>query len=225
MGRTETYGAALNFADFAKTPAKSKLCSVICSNKAFTPLHRQRLAFAEKLRSAFGDRMDFFGRGFREIADKDEALADYRYHIALENSAIDHYWTEKLADPLLRGCFPIYWGAPNIESYFPADAMLTIDIARPDAALASIAALLETDADQRHRAALDEARRRVLWDHNLFAILDQLISRQAQHPSQLRIVLRREEVLHYSWPRRLLQKTKRLVMDGRAAPISMPEET
>ena len=37
----------------------------------------------------------------------------------MENSIAVDYVTEKIYDALAAGCIPIYWGAPNIESFVP----------------------------------------------------------------------------------------------------------
>lgn len=165
----------LDFADLAAgNPEKTKLCSVVCSNNATTRGHRKRIEFVDLLHREFGDRIDFYGRGRREMADKDEALAHYRFHIALENSVHSDYWTEKLADPFLRGCYPIYNGCPNLSNYFPDGSYSRIDLAKPRAALAIVRAVLESDIDRQHAAELAEAKRRILLDHNLFAVLERI---------------------------------------------------
>lgn len=177
--------AVLRFEDLAAgNPQKARLCSVVSSTKAVTAGHRQRLAFVLKLKEALGDRIDVFGRGFHEIADKDEALASYRYHIALENSSHPDYWTEKLADPYLRGCFPIYAGCPNLGDYFPEGSWVSIDISRPDEAIARIREILDSDLDRQRAAELAEAKRRILWEHNVFALLERTYARlEAQETS------------------------------------------
>ncbi|NBW49211.1 MAG: hypothetical protein EBR49_03815 [Betaproteobacteria bacterium] len=168
----------LNFSDFeAGNPVKTKLCSVVCSTNATTKGHRQRMAFVDLLERELGDRIDFYGRGRRDVSDKDEALADYRFHIALENSVHRDYWTEKLADPFLRGCYPIYYGCPNLEDYFPQGSFSRIDISRPREALATVSAMLEGDEDLRHAAQLGEAKRRILYEYNIFAVLEKLFPR------------------------------------------------
>ena len=165
----------LNFADFESgNPRKSKLCSVVCSTNATTRGHRQRIEFVDLLKQRFGDQIDFFGRGRRDIADKDDALAAYRFHIALENSAHRDYWTEKLADPFLRGCYPIYSGCPNLEDYFPKNSFARIDLRYPREALAIVATAIESDRDQTFAIELAEAKRRVLFEHNIFALLEKL---------------------------------------------------
>jgi len=164
----------LKFEDFAGgNPPKTKLCSVVCSNKAVSKGHRQRLAFVELLKRKFGDQIDVYGRGFNEIKDKDEALAGYRFHIAIENSIHRDYWTEKLADPFLRGCFPIYAGCPNLIDYFPEGSFAPIDIDKPAQAINAIRSIMGSDLDKINSAALEEAKRRVLWEHNALALLEQ----------------------------------------------------
>lgn len=170
--------ALLSFKDFeGAVPDKTRLCSVVCSTKAVTRGHRQRLAFVERLKQELGDRIDIFGRGFQEVADKDEALASYRFHIALENSSHPDYWTEKIADPFLRGCFPIYAGCPNLGDYFPSGSYAQIDLDRPDEAIASIKAILGSDIDKARVGELHEAKRRVLWEHNIFSVLERIYTR------------------------------------------------
>lgn len=178
LGPNGPFAADLKFADFvAGNPPKSKLCSVVCSHKAMTKGHRQRLAFVERLQQEFGAQIDFFGRDSRGISDKDEALADYRYHIALENSSYPNYWTEKLADPFLRGCFPIYSGCPNIADFFPRDSYVSIDLSRQPEAIVTIKAVLQGNLDREHAAALAESKRRILWEYNVFAMLERLYPR------------------------------------------------
>lgn len=169
----------------AGNPPKTRLCSVVCSTKAVTPGHRQRLAFVKKLKEALGDQVDVFGRGFQEVVDKDEALASYRYHIALENSSHPDYWTEKLADPFLRGCFPIYAGCPNLSDYFPEGSYARIDINRPAQAIERIREILVSGLDEQRATELAEAKRRVLWEHNVFALLERTYQRLEQTGRQM----------------------------------------
>jgi len=176
VGQADAYDQAIRFAQFEKRPpVKTRLCSVICSNKTISAQHRQRLNFVQALKQALGDRIDVYGRGFVDMTDKDQALGPYRYHIALENCDFDDYWTEKLADPLLRGCYPIYWGSKNIEKYFSPDTMARIDINNHQEAIEIIRQVIDSDADVVAANALASAKRQVLWEHNLFALLDRTV--------------------------------------------------
>lgn len=169
------YPQALSFAQLAQAPEKTRLCSCICSNLARTRGHRRRLAFVKRLRRAFSDKIDFFGRGGVEVADKEEALAPYRFHIAIENSMIPDYWTEKLGDAFLRNAYPIYAGAPNITDYFDPGSLAVIDISKPDDAIRRIGEILDSEVDRRAAPAIAEAKRKVMWEYNLLARIDRLL--------------------------------------------------
>jgi hypothetical protein len=165
----------MTFSELDLVPQKTKLCSCITSTANSIPGHEVRLRFLDRLRRELSDRIDFFGRGVQPIPDKEVGLAPYRYHVALENSAVPHYWTEKLADPFLRNCFPIYYGAPNIGEYFDTASLAVIDINEPDVAIARIARILDTDADVEAASAIAAAKHQVMWEHNLLARLDRLM--------------------------------------------------
>lgn len=164
--------APMTFEQFeAHEPRKTKLVSVVSSDKAFTAEHRARLTFVAKLKVALGDQVDVFGRGIADFADKRDVLDDYRYHIALENCAIRDYWTEKLADPYLTLTFPIYHGCPNLEDYFPEEAFQAINIYEPDEAVKIIKRVIDSDLAEQRRGHLLEARRRVMHEHNVFGMM------------------------------------------------------
>lgn len=92
-----------------KQPPKTKLISAVISNKTDTSIHLQRFEFMKHMKAYFGDRLDWRGRGVSDTgANKLIGLADYKYHIVIENGQWDHYWTEKLADSYAANCFPFY---------------------------------------------------------------------------------------------------------------------
>ena len=152
-------------------PHKTKLVSVVSSDNRFTAGHRARLAFVAKLKEALGDQIDVFGRSINDFGDKREVLDDYRYHIAIENCAAEDYWTEKLADPYLTQTFPIYHGCPNIADYFSEKAMRVLDIYQPERAIEIIREVISSDLAEKSKEYLLEARRQVMYEHNLFALL------------------------------------------------------
>jgi len=178
--RTEDPGRAgenLTFEQIERlSRPKSELISLVCSNKAFTPTHRRRLELARALGQHFGKRLDVFGRGVRDLEDKTDALAPYRYHVALENTDARDAWTEKLADPYLAGAFPIYWGCQNAEDYFPSESFARIPLDDYAAAIETIEAVIASDRAEAAREALAEAKRRVLFVHNVFALLDRTLT-------------------------------------------------
>jgi Glycosyltransferase family 10 (fucosyltransferase) C-term len=175
-GKVARYHESLDFATLeCLSGEKTKLISVICSNKTMTPAQQMRIPFVRTLKAHFGDRLAVFGRGFRDIDDKAEALVPYRYHVVLENSDDRDYWSEKIADPFLAGTFPFYWGCRNLEDYFSRDSFERIDLTNSATAIATIEAAIASDRAARAQTALNEAKRRVLTEHNVFALLDRVL--------------------------------------------------
>jgi hypothetical protein len=161
-------------AELANKP-KSKLISIICSKKMLSDEHVQRIEFVQKLKDHFGDKLDFYGRGFRTMADKYEAFADYRFHVVIENCKHPHYFSEKLADCLLTGTYPIYHGCPNLSDYYPEKAFAAIDVCDPEAAIAIIEQAITDGDDQKYQAELKQAQQLTLYKHNLFPMIVDLI--------------------------------------------------
>jgi hypothetical protein len=52
---------------------------------------------------------------------KIEALGKYRFAICYENQILKGWITEKIFDCFQAGTVPVYWGAPDIEDFVPAD--------------------------------------------------------------------------------------------------------
>ncbi len=152
----------------AARPEKTRLISVVTSDKAFTQGHIDRIRFVRRLQEHYGDRIDVFGRGYRPFGDKWNVLAPYKYHIAIENSVSAYYWTEKISDCYLAGTYPLYYGCPNIGNYFPEGAFTPVDIRNPDKAIAAIDKAIAADAYGNHRAELAESKRLVMDEYNMY---------------------------------------------------------
>lgn len=59
-----------------------------------------------------------------ECVDKFKTLKDYKFTLCFENSVFPGYVTEKIFDAIFAGSVPIYYGAPDIKKYIPADAFI-----------------------------------------------------------------------------------------------------
>lgn len=102
---------------------KSKAVSMIASNKIMCLGHAVRHEWIKK----FHDKVDFFGRGFKEIPTKEEGLNDYRFSIAIENCSVPNYFTEKIGDCFATGTIPVYIGCSNIGQFFNTDGIIKLD--------------------------------------------------------------------------------------------------
>ena len=152
-------------------PQKTKLMSVITSNKAFTKGHRERIKFVKKLKEHYGHQLDLFGWGFNSFKDKWDTIAPYKYHIAIENCCSPHYWTEKLADSYLGNAFPFYIGCDNIGEYFDKDAFLMLDIHDVEGSIRIIDQAIAEDVATKQAAAIESAKQLVLDKYNLFNLI------------------------------------------------------
>jgi hypothetical protein len=150
---------------------KTKLISIIVSNKRHTRGHKQRYDFVQFLKKELGDHIDIFGIGNNSVEDKWDAIAPYKYHIVIENCTYPHYWTEKLSDAFLAHSYPLYVGAPNIHDYFSDTMLSPIDIRKPHEALATIKEIISSDTYERSTEALDRAKDLVLDTYQLFPML------------------------------------------------------
>lgn len=151
--------------------AKRAAVSMVFSPKSMRhTLHRRRHDFMRRLMQELPD-MAVFGRGALPLDDKADALDPFRYHVAVENHVGPHHWTEKLADAFLGLCLPFYAGCPDAADYFPPDSFIEIDMRRPLDAAARIRLAIADDEYRQRLPAIREARRRVLYEYNLFAVL------------------------------------------------------
>lgn len=169
-------------------PEKKNRISVITSTNKHFPGHRKRLKFIEKLRNhPISKHIDFFGGYHNPIEDKLDGLLSYKYHIALENSAINNYWTEKFADPLLAYTLPIYYGCKNISDYFPADSYIPIDIDNFDEAVYLMLKALDRDVYSERLEGIKSARSKILNEYNILQLIADICQEPAKEIANLSI--------------------------------------
>jgi len=90
---------------------KSKLVCIINGMTKQSPYYKELYTARQKAISAFGDKIDVFGHGYKPVLNKYDVMKDYKFAICFENARdIDGYVTEKIFDAYKAGCVPIYWG-------------------------------------------------------------------------------------------------------------------
>lgn len=103
---------------------KEGFCSFVVSNSNGI----ERIRFFEQL-SKFKE-VSSGGRYANNIggpvANKREFIRKYLFNIAFENSSHPGYTTEKIAEPWLEGCIPIYWGDPKVTRDINPDCFINI---------------------------------------------------------------------------------------------------
>ena len=164
--------------EFKWLPRKKKIC-VVMSNKNFCPGHVARLRFVKDFCSKYPGVLDVYGVGmhleglgdhykgvsaFGQGTEKFDWLSQYEYALAFENGELNGFFTEKITDVIMAYTVPIYWGAPDIAKYFPADSYYNLDIKDPTAS-DKLLAMIQEPVTQQQTTALTEARHRImdLW--------------------------------------------------------------
>lgn len=59
--------------------------------------------------------------------DKVNYLKPFKFCIAFENRKQDGYCSEKILQPFLAGCIPLYWGANRVEEDFRKESFLCLE--------------------------------------------------------------------------------------------------
>lgn len=156
-------------------PEKKKTLSAVVSNSTQNEGHRKRFGLINKLKGHFKDQLDWYAKGENYIENKWDGLIDYQYSIAVENSLLPYYITEKLMDCFLAYTMPIYLGAPNIGEFYPEGSF--IDLKNYDY-LSCIDIIEEAIANQlaiKNKEAIKEARDLVLNHYQFIPLLIRFI--------------------------------------------------
>lgn len=194
-----TYDAIRSHVPLAKTGEISAVCS---TKQQRNTLHHRRYEFIMNLKQLIPE-MELFGRGIRFVQHKADALDPFRYHVAIENFHGPHHWTEKLADPFLGACMPVYHGCPNAEEYFPPESFLRIDLADAGAAGETIRRAIRDRLWERNLPAILESRRRVVEEYAPVAqvcrIVNELHQAAAAPPGPGEMILSRHRLRRRSW--------------------------
>jgi len=109
--------------------SKTRFCSFVIGGYNPRTTHN-RVAFFEKLSKC--KRVDSAGKKFNNIGgggprdsrSKIEFLRSYKFNIAFENRSLAGYTTEKIFEPMVARCLPIYWGDPTINEQFNPHSFL-----------------------------------------------------------------------------------------------------
>ncbi len=161
-------------------PPKNKLFSVVSSNQKMMPGHNKRMNIIEKLQRDYPGIVDIYGRGFNTVDYKADALEPYLFHICMENSSLPDYWTEKLSDPILAQCVPIYAGCSNISYYLGEDGIIQFDI-NDYKGLRSIIDRILTDPEgfyNKYKFALEKVRKQLMEKQNLIPFVIGMVKKQ-----------------------------------------------
>jgi hypothetical protein len=102
---------------------KTSIVSIMISNKLCSPGNQYRHSLANAILQT-NLPIDIWGNGCTLLQQQDARIRGsfddaepyelYMFHVAIENYQSGHYMSEKIINPLLYECTPVYWGSPYI---------------------------------------------------------------------------------------------------------------
>lgn len=107
---------------------KTRIMSIIVSQKIYAPGHKYRHLLVQRIiqerlpvyiygRGTSSYNYEFNMGGFQNL----EPFETYMYSICIENYKTPHYFSEKIIDPVICECMPIYWGCEHMDEYLDKD--------------------------------------------------------------------------------------------------------
>ena len=181
---------------------RSSKLVVINSGKCITPAQKRRIEFIEFLKLRMPQELEVYGRDDRPICDKSTALASSKYHLAIENSQHNGYWTEKLADGLFMRNIVFYCGAPDIKIYFPGSSIFQLNLNNFEESFQTIQMAITQDIYSQLSNEIAENRTR-LFDHvsfpNLIENLLKINQLTIQSETSSWDIVYSRNYLYYAW--------------------------
>ena len=110
-----------------KEAVNRKFCSLLMRNSNNCDPKRLRII------DEVGKYKDIdYGGSFRNniggnVDEKIPFIHGYKFNLALENSVVDGYVTEKILEPMVASTIPIYWGSERAKKDFNPEAFINVD--------------------------------------------------------------------------------------------------
>jgi len=109
--------------------------------------------------------------------DKFRAFNKCMFHLCIENTKQENYFSEKLMDCFMTKTVPLYWGCPNIGDYFDTRGMIILDTDNEYKILGIINRLTEKDFISRKKYMLknlETAQKYIDYEDRLCKVLKEI---------------------------------------------------
>lgn len=147
-----------------------------------------------------------YGGPFRNnkgyVAEKIPFIKNYKFNLALENSSIPGYITEKILEPFVAATVPIYWGASDIANEFNQDAFINVSDYNDMSSFLNALKRIDTDKQEYLNMLRTPALHRDIFtdfDSQLANFLDNIVVCRKRHLTYY------GEVGRYHYQNKLLQ--------------------
>ncbi len=155
------------------------------------------------------------------VPDKEKFIKEYKFNLALENSQVDGYTTEKIVEPFRCFTVPIYWGNRHVDKDFNKEAFIDIsDFATLDKAVDYIRSIDQNDEAylkmlHAPKLAIDNA---IDWDERLSEFLCRIIDQGKKQVAQYghtRDIVINQQIKEQLYSTALLRKVYRHYLNFR----------
>lgn len=103
-----------------------KFCNFVYSNTKWSAPYREqifrKLSEYKRVDSGGG----FLNNIGYNVSDKLKFQSEYKFSLAIENSSLYGYTTEKIYHPFLSRSLPVYWGNPNVGAYYNTGSFVDV---------------------------------------------------------------------------------------------------
>lgn len=163
-------------------------CSAVLSNSVACEPYR--LSIIEKI---IRIRDIGFGGSYKNnvggrVPDKISFCKKYKFNLALENSKVDGYITEKIVDAFASEAIPIYWGAQDVvEDFNPGSFINLNDFNNLDEAVEYIKKVDSDDSlylKMLNEEKINRNNQAISWEQDLQAFLDSIITNPHKYTSK-----------------------------------------
>jgi hypothetical protein len=103
----------------------------------------------------------------KDIAAKHVLFDTFQFHLAIENSRQENYFTEKLIDCLVTKTIPLYYGCPNIHEYFDTTGWIVLEHGTVDEIRLKSAVLTSSYYNQYLETVEINYKKALEWKENI----------------------------------------------------------
>lgn len=154
----------------------------------------------------------------KPVPEKVEFICNYKFNLAIENSMVDGYTTEKIVEPFAALTVPIYWGNRKVSKEFNPEAFINIsDFSTIDRAIDFIRTIDNNDSaylKMLHSSKLTSYSD-IDWDERLASFLCGIIDNRHRHVSDYgfqQIITTDQRIKEFLYDRKLLRGISRRLL-------------
>ena len=111
--------------------------------------------------------------------NKSDAIVNYEYSIAIENSSYPNYLTEKFVDLTVCNTVPLYYGCPNAAEIYPSESFIELDFDGPiEKTVEQVREIYNNDSYSDRLPHVLAAKELYYTKYNIFNFLETLIGQE-----------------------------------------------